>query len=97
MSYAIYLRKSRADLESEANGELETLAKHERQLKELASKLNLNVTKEYKEVVSGETISARPQMQELLRDVQNGLYEGVLVMDIERLARGDTIDQGLVA
>ena len=46
MSYAIYLRKSRADLESEANGELETLAKHERQLKELASKLNLNVTKE---------------------------------------------------
>ncbi len=97
MSYAIYLRKSRADLESEANGELETLAKHERQLKELASKLNLNVTKEYKEVVSGETISARPQMQELLRDVQNGLYEGVLVMEIERLARGDTIDQGLVA
>lgn len=97
MSYAIYLRKSRADLESEANGELETLAKHERQLKELASKLNLNVTKEYKEVVSGETISARPQMQELLRDVQNGLYEGVLVMEVERLARGDTIDQGLVA
>lgn len=97
MSYAIYLRKSRADLEAEANGELETLAKHERQLKELATKLKLPIIKEYKEVVSGETISARPQMQELLQDVQNGLYEGVLVMEIERLARGDTIDQGIVA
>ena len=68
MSYAIYLRKSRADLEAEANGELETLARHHRQLKELASKLKLPITKEYKEVVSGETISARPQMQELLQD-----------------------------
>ncbi len=97
MSYAIYLRKSRADLEAEERGELETLARHEKQLKELALKLKLPVVKEYKEVVSGETISARPQMQALLQDVQNGLYEGVIVMEIERLARGDTIDQGLVA
>ena len=97
MNYAIYLRKSRADLEAEANGELETVARHEKQLLELASKLKLPIIKEYKEVVSGETISSRPQMQELLQDVQNGLYDGVLVMEIERLARGDTIDQGLVA
>ena len=41
MSYAIYLRKSRADLELEAKGELETLAKHERQLKELAGAVTL--------------------------------------------------------
>lgn len=97
MNYAIYLRKSRADIEAEANGELETLARHEKQLLELASRLKLPIIKQYKEIVSGETISARPQMQELLRDVQNGLYDGVLVMEIERLARGDTIDQGLVA
>lgn len=97
MNYAIYLRKSRADIEAEANGELETLARHEKQLKELASRLKLPITKEYKEIVSGETISARPKMQELLQDVQNGLFEGVLVMEIERLARGDTIDQGIVA
>lgn len=97
MSYAIYLRKSRADLEAEERGELETLARHEKQLLELASRLKLPVIKEYKEVVSGETISARPQMQALLQDVQNGLYEGIIVMEIERLARGDTIDQGIVA
>lgn len=57
----------------------------------------LSVSKIYEEVVSGDTIAARPQMQQLLSDVEAGRWEGVLVMEVERLARGDTIDQGLVA
>lgn len=97
MSYAMYLRKSRADMEAEARGEGETLAKHEKALTELAKKLNLSVVKQYREIVSGENISARPQMQALLTGVNEGKYEGVLVMEIERLARGDTMDQGYVA
>ena len=36
-------------------------------------------------------------MQKLLRDVEKKLWSGVLVMEVERLARGDTIDQGTVA
>ena len=95
--YAMYLRKSRADVEAEARGEGETLAKHEKALTELAKRQNLSIIKRYKEIVSGENIAARPQMQALLADVSNGIYEGVLVMEIERLARGDTIDQGVVA
>lgn len=95
--YAMYLRKSRADVEAEARGEGETLAKHEKALTELAKKLNLSVVKQYREIVSGENIAARPQMQALLADVNEGKYAGVLVMEIERLARGDTIDQGVVA
>ena len=39
--YALYLRKSRADMEAEARGEGETLARHERMLLELAVKHNL--------------------------------------------------------
>ena len=35
-------------------------------------------------------------MQRLLNDVSDGKWEGVLVMEIERLARGDTSDQGIV-
>ena len=35
-------------------------------------------------------------MQALLADVTEGKYAGVLVVEIERLARGDTIDQGIV-
>lgn len=97
MEYCMYLRKSRADMEAEAHGEGETLARHERALMDYAKKHKLSITKIYKEVVSGETITARPVMQQLLSDVEKGLWAGVLVMEVERLARGDTIDQGLVA
>ena len=96
-SYAIYLRKSRADIEAEAKGEGETLARHHAQLMELARRRDLNVTRIYKEIVSGENIAARPQMQLLLADISENKYDGVIVMEIERLARGDTIDQGVVA
>ena len=95
--YCIYLRKSRADAEAEARGEGETLARHEKALLELSKRLRLNVTEIYREVVSGETIAARPVMQRLLSEVEQGVWEGVLVMEVERLARGDTIDQGIVA
>lgn len=96
-TYAIYLRKSRKDLDTEALGEGETLARHLAILKALAQRMELNVVRVYAEVVSGESIDARPQMQELLRDVESGIYDGVLVVEVERLARGDTSDQGRVA
>lgn len=96
-NYLIYLRKSRADVEAEQRGEVETLARHERALVELAGRMGLNVTGIYREVVSGETIAARPMMQRLLTEVEDGLWTGVLVMEVERLARGDTIDQGIVS
>lgn len=41
MSYCIYLRKSRKDLEAEQHGEGETLARHERALLSLAKKTTL--------------------------------------------------------
>lgn len=97
MPYCLYLRKSRADIEAEARGEGETLARHEKTLLELAKRQKLNITKIYKEVVSGETIASRPDMQRLLLEVEQGIWQGVLVMEVERLARGDTIDQGIVA
>jgi site-specific DNA recombinase len=95
--YAAYLRKSRADLEAEAHGEGDTLLRHEKTLLELARKKNIDLTAIYREIVSGETIAARPQMQQLLQEVEQGKWAGVLVMEVERLARGDTIDQGIVA
>lgn len=96
-SVCIYLRKSRADREAEAHGEGETLARHERILLDLAKKKEYIVGAIYREVVSGETISARPVMQQLLHEVESGMWDGVLVVEVERLARGDTIDQGVVS
>jgi DNA invertase Pin-like site-specific DNA recombinase len=93
----MYLRKSRQDNEAEARGEGETLARHKNTLLELAKRQKLNITEVYEEIVSGETISARPEMQRLLSDVETDKWAGVLVMEVERLARGDTSDQGIVA
>lgn len=95
--YCMYLRKSRADLEAEARGEGETLSRHLKMLTELAEKQELEIVKIYKEIVSGDSIAARPQMQLLLADIADRKYTGVLVAEVERLARGDTIDQGIVA
>ncbi len=95
--YACYLRKSRKDMDAEAHGQGETLARHEKILRELAEKMNIKISKFYKEVVSGETIASRPVMQQLLSDVESGMWTGILVVEVERLARGNTLDQGIVS
>lgn len=97
MPYCAYLRKSRKDLEAEQRGEGETLKRHETQLKDLALRMQIKLDAIYKEIVSADTITSRPVMQKLLSEVEAGKWDGVFVMEIERLARGDTIDQGVVA
>lgn len=83
-------------MEAEEHGEGETLARHENILLSLAKRQNLSIGAIYKEIVSGETISSRPVIQQVLKEVESCLWDGVLVMEVERLARGDTIDQGVV-
>lgn len=97
--YAMYLRKSRADVELEALGEGETLARHQAMLEALAAKHSISTDQItiYREVVSGDSIDERPEMQRLLSDVYAREYKGVLVVEVERLARGNTKDQGEVA
>ncbi len=96
--YAIYLRKSRSDIELEKyNKKLDTLDRHMKILNNLCITEKYNVTKIYKEVVSGETINERKEMQALIKEVRNNKYRGVLVVEISRLSRGDKIDQGRIA
>lgn len=97
--YAMYLRKSRVDLELEAMGEGETLERHRKMLFALAAKNDIlpDQIVIYHELVSGDSIAERPEMQRLLRDVYAHKYAAVLVTEIERLARGNTKDQGEVA
>lgn len=97
MPYCIYLRKSRADSEAEMRGEGETLARHEKALTAFAAQAGLVVSAIYKEIISGETIAARPMMQRLLAEVSEGRWDGVIVMDVDRLARGNSIDQGIIS
>lgn len=97
--YAMYLRKSRVDLELEAISKEETLATHKKMLYTLAERKGIlpgQITI-YHEIVSGDSLDERPEAQRLLADVHKGIYAAVLVTEIERLARGNTRDQGEVA
>ena len=94
--YAIYLRKSRADVEAEKLGEGETLARHKKILVELAARKSLYVEKIYQEIVSGETIEARPQIQELIKDCYAGKYRGIIIIDVDRLSRGNQGDMQVI-
>lgn len=87
---AIYLRKSREEHDETRE---ETLARHERILLEYCHNKNLIIKKVFKEVVSGESIANRPQMQLLLNEVKENSYDGVVVVELERLSRGNQIDQ----
>ena len=93
----IYLRKSRTDEELEKTlGEGETLIKHRKALLKFAKEKGLNIVDIKEEIVSGDSIFFRPQMQILLKEVAAKKYTGVLVMDIDRLGRGGMKDQGTI-
>lgn len=93
----IYLRKSRAD---DPNMSVEdVLASHERQLQEYATKTFGSVIPEsqiYREVVSGETISDRPVVQQVLRLIESEDIRAVLVIEPQRLSRGDLENCGRI-
>ncbi len=97
----IYLRKSRKDAEFNKEEAIEkTLERHETMLQEYAiNTFGCKIPEKniYKEVVSGDTIADRPQMQKVLELIENNNIKGVLCIEIERLARGNSIDQGIIA
>lgn len=90
----MYLRKSRQDNPHEPLEE--TLRKHRELLDKLARDQHYHIKDVYEEVVSGESLYARPQMMRLLEKVEQGEYAHVLCVDIQRLGRGSMIDQGII-
>jgi DNA invertase Pin-like site-specific DNA recombinase len=90
-----YDRKSRSDdplLSVE-----EVLERHGKILEEYALKyLDGAIPEEnkYKEVGSSETIDDRPEMLRLLKAVESPAIKAVMVVDIQRLSRGDLEDAG---
>lgn len=95
MTYAIYLRKSRKDDDA---GFADTLSRHEKMLMDYADRMGLVVHEHdiYREIVSGESIEARPQMQRLLKAVEMRTHTAVLCIELERLSRGNGADQARI-
>ena len=90
-----YLRKSRADDPTLTIEEV--LARHEAILDEWAERnLGAKVPEEnkFREVVSGETIAARPEMQKLLKIIESPKVKAILTVEVQRLSRGDLEDCG---
>lgn len=93
----MYLRKSRSD-DPYMTVE-EVLARHERQLQDYAlSSFGSIIPEEriFREVVSGETIADRPVMQSVMKYLESGQIKGVLVIEPQRLSRGDLEDCGRI-
>jgi hypothetical protein len=93
--YLIYLRKSRQDDPRETVEEV--LKKHETILQEFAVReFGGRIPEEniYREVVSGESIEDRAEVQKVLARIEDPNIKGVLVVDPQRLSRGDLEDCG---
>ena len=90
-----YLRKSRTD--DPTLSVAEVLAKHEAILDGWTVKhMGRAVPEEnkYREVVSGETIADRPEIQALLRRIESPAIKAIKCADVQRLSRGDLEDAG---
>jgi DNA invertase Pin-like site-specific DNA recombinase len=90
-----YLRKSRTDDPTLTVEEV--LQKHETILDEWAEKHIGGIVPEenkYREVVSGETISDRPEIQKLLKRIESPKIKAILIVEVQRLSRGDLEDAG---
>lgn len=95
--YVEYLRKSRFDRDYAELSIEETLKRHKEILDKLAKDRGFHIAKVFSEVVSGESIAARPEVQKMLEEVSAGMWDGVLVVDVERLARGNGVDQAYIS
>ena len=98
MGYCAYLRKSRADeVREKVEGGYDALTHHRQTLEGLASRMGVQIERWYCDGIrSGDSIESRPEMGELLEAVGHGEWDGVLCMEVERLTRGDMVDQGTV-
>lgn len=90
-----YLRKSRTDDPTLTVEEV--LQKHETILDEWAEKnIGGKVPEEnkYREIVSGETIDDRPEIQKILKRIESPKIKAIKVVEVQRLSRGDLEDAG---
>ena len=92
--YLMYLRKSRMDTDYETVSVKETLSRHRTILEDFCNAKKLHIVEILEEVVSGESLYARPEMMRLLDLINTGMYAGVVCMDIERLSRGSSLESG---
>ena len=94
-TWLMYLRKSRQDDPHETVEEV--LEKHHAMLQDWALReLGRTIPEEniFREIVSGERIADRRELQKVLRAIEGNDVAGIICRDCSRLSRGDLIDCG---
>ena len=94
----MYLRKSRTD--DPALTVSETVAKHEQMLDDYSLRTwgaAIPEKNRFREIVSGETIEARPEIKKVLRMIEQDKYKAILIVEPQRLSRGDLQDIGYLS
>lgn len=95
----MYLRKSRADDPLKSVEEI--VANHEKSIDEWCEK-NLSglipPENRYKEIISGgDSIAERPMFQRVLQLIESSKYKAVIVKEVSRLGRPDTMEIGRIS
>lgn len=75
----------------------EVLEKHARMINEYAERHlggPIPAENRYKEVGSGESLDDRPEILKLLKAIEDPKIRGIIVVDVQRLSRGDLEDAG---
>jgi DNA invertase Pin-like site-specific DNA recombinase len=84
----IYLRKSRGEEDND-------LDKHRYVLADMCIKYGWKYIV-LSEIGTSDSIDLRPKMSAAINDIEEGMYDAVGVMDIDRLSRGDDEDSGRI-
>lgn len=92
---ACYIRRSRQDMEREKRTGEDTLAAQRQIMEKTLSDLKVPYFV-YSEIGSGDKIETRPVFQQLLKELQSGIYNAVAVREISRLGRGSFADNGII-
>lgn len=90
MKYDVYLRKS-----SEAEDkQVQSINDQRREMKEFAEKNNLQIMEEFEESQSAHT-PGRPVFEEVIKRIQKGISNGLLVWHANRISR-NPVDSGTI-
>lgn len=90
---AVYLRRSR---DEDGVGNDEVLRNHRERMQAFIKSKDFQGVEWFEEVASGGNIEGRPNFKKLLSMVEAGRFDVVLVVDYDRLTRGDTYDRGVI-
>ena len=93
LRYFLYARRSKAKTDKEES--VVSVESQISELQEIAKKGGLNIVRIFRETKSAKQPYVRPEFQEMVKGIQAGKANGILVWKMDRLAR-NAVDEGTI-